>query len=218
MANSQATDTSCTRRNLWGTTSSANLFMRVSLRATDILDPDDPLEEVESNLGFNEFRIVGTFRKPRVFSDRSELLLTGIVEQAVRTSFNFSRRIARAEVGSQLTPRFGITGRYSFERTRLFDEIFTSDEKPLIDRLFPEVRLSKLAGSFIHDTRDDLLDPATGTYLILDTDVAMRAIGSEVGFVRTYAQGFLYRQLPMKRRAVVEGSGEAVHGPIRRCR
>ncbi|HET9191991.1 MAG TPA: POTRA domain-containing protein [Vicinamibacterales bacterium] len=202
------------RRNLWGTTSSANLFMRVSLRATDILDPDDPLEEVESNLGFNEFRIVGTFRKPRVFSDRSELLLTGIVEQAVRTSFNFSRRIARAEVGSQLTPRFGITGRYSFERTRLFDEIFTSDEKPLIDRLFPEVRLSKLAGSFIHDTRDDLLDPATGTYLILDTDVAMRAIGSEVGFVRTYAQGFLYRQLPMKRRAVVAFGARvgAAHG------
>jgi outer membrane protein insertion porin family len=191
------------RRNLWGTTSSANLFTRVSLRATDILNPEAPEDEVESNLGFNEFRIVGTFRKPRLFADRSELLLTGIIEQAVRTSFNFSRRIARAEVGSQLTPRFGITGRYSFERTRLFDEIFTADEKPLIDRLFPEVRLSKLAGSIIRDTRDDLLDPGQGTYMILDSDFAIRAIGSEVGFVRTYAQGFLYRQLPMRRRAVV---------------
>jgi outer membrane protein assembly complex protein YaeT len=202
------------RRNLWGTTSSANLFTRVSLRSTDILDLNNPLDEVESNLGFNEFRIVGTFRKPRVFSDRSELLVTGIVEQAVRTSFNFSRRIARAEVGSQLAPTFGITGRYSFERTRLFDEIFTPEEKPLIDRLFPEVRLSKVAGSFIFDTRDDLLDPARGTYLILDTDVAVRAMGSEVGFVRTYAQGFLYRQLPTGRRAIVAFGARvgAAHG------
>ena len=202
------------RRNLWGTTSSTNLFTRVSLRSTDILDPDNPQDEAESNLGFNEFRIVGTFRKPRLFSERSELLVTGIVEQAVRTTFNFSRRIARAEVGTQLQPTFGITGRYSFERTRLFDEIFVPDEKPLIDRLFPEVRLSKLAGSFVLDTRDDLLDPAQGTYLIVDTDVAMRAIGSEVGFVRTYAQGFLYRQLPMRRRAVVAFGARvgAAHG------
>jgi outer membrane protein assembly complex protein YaeT len=202
------------RRNLWGTTSSTNLFTRVSLRSTDILNPDEPQDDPESNLGFNEFRIVGTFRKPRLLSDRSELLVTGIVEQAVRTTFNFSRRIARAEVGTQLRPTFGMTGRYSFERTRLFDEIFAPEEKPLIDRLFPEVRLSKLAGSFIFDTRDDLLDPAQGTYLIFDTDVAMRAIGSEVGFVRTYAQGFLYRQLPMRRRAVVAFGARlgAAHG------
>src|SRR5687767_15475504 len=146
------------RRNLWGTTSSANLFMRVSLRATDILQPlGSPNVETESNLGFNEFRILGTFREPRFASDRSELLITGIVEQAIRTTFNFSRRVARAEVGTRLTPAFSVTGRYSFERTKLFDEIFKPEDKPLIDRLFPEVRLSKVAGSLILDTRDDQL-------------------------------------------------------------
>jgi outer membrane translocation and assembly module TamA len=31
----------------------------------------------------------------------------------------------------------------------------------------------------------------------------MRAIGSEVGFVRTFAQAYLYRQLPVRRRTVV---------------
>jgi outer membrane protein assembly factor BamA len=203
------------RRNLWGSRRSVNLFTRVSLRRTDARTVDDPADMPQSDLGFKEFRVVGTFRNPRFTSDRSELLITGIVEQAVRTTFNFSRRIARAEIFNQLTPTFGVTGRYSFEKTRLFDEIFTPDEKPLlIDKLFPEVRLSKLAGSFIFDTRDNLLDPAQGTYLILDTDVAMRAIGSEVGFVRTYAQGFLYRQLPMTRRAVVAFGARlgAAHG------
>jgi outer membrane protein insertion porin family len=198
------------RRNLWGSNRSVNLFTRVSLRSTDVLrtgtastSTDQP---TESNPGFNEFRVIGTFREPRLFRGRSELLVTGIVEQAIRTTFNFSRRIARAEVGTQVTRALGLTGRYSFEKTKLFDEIFSpneTDETLLIDKLFPQVRLSKLAGSLIFDTRDDLLDPAHGAFFILDTDLATRALGSEVGFIRTYAQSFLYRQLPTPRRMVV---------------
>ena len=194
------------RRNLWGTNRSVNLFFRVSLRATDVLVSQSPvsLERTESNLGFNEYRVVGTFREPRFFSRRSELFITGIVEQAIRTTFNFSRKIARAEVGTRLTRSLSVTGRYSFEKTKLFDEIFPDDEKPvLIDKLFPEVRISKFAGSFIRDTRDDLLDPSRGTFLIMDGDVAARAIGSEVGFVRTYVQLFRFQQLPVPRRMVV---------------
>ena len=195
-----------TRRNLFGTNRSVSLFTRVSLRSTDVLRDDTPAngEQTERNLGFNEYRVVGTFQEPRLFSNRSELLLTGIVEQAIRTTFNFSRRIARAEVGTRLAPAVSLTGRYSYEHTKLFDEIFTPDEKPiLIDKLFPEVRLSRFAGSLIFDNRDDLLDPENGTSIIVDTNVAMRAIGSEVGFVRTFAQGFFYRRLPVRRRAIL---------------
>jgi outer membrane protein assembly complex protein YaeT len=193
------------RRNLWGSNRSVNLFTRVSLRSTDVLRTDTQATEqpIKSNVGFNEFRVIGTFREPRLFRGRSELLATGIVEQAIRTTFNFSRRIARAEVGTQVTRALSLTGRYSFEKTKLFDEIFAPDETLLIDKLFPQVRLSKLAGSLIFDTRDDLLDPAHGAFFILDTDLAARAMGSEVGFVRTYAQSFFYRQLPAARRMVV---------------
>lgn len=196
------------RRNLFGSNRSVNLFTRVSLRATDILNSNAPAVDPgqpESNLGFNEFRVIGTLREPRLFhSNRAELLVTGIVEQAIRTTFNFARKIARAEVGIRTTPALSLTGRYSFEKTKLFDEIFTPDNKPLlIDKLFPEVRLSKLAGSLIYDTRDDLVDPTTGQLFIVDNDLALRAFGSEVGFIRTLAQSFFYRPLPMKRRTVV---------------
>ena len=195
------------RRNLWGSNRSVNLFTRVSLRSTDVrTDTPADGQQIESNVGFNEFRVIGTFREPRLFRGPSELLITGIVEQARRTTFNFSRRIARAEVGRQLTRATGLTGRYSFEKTKLFDQFFSPDapdETLLIDKLFPQVRLSKLAGSMIYDTRDDLLDPSRGEFFILDTDLAIRAIGSEVGFVRTYAQSFFYRQLPTARRMVV---------------
>jgi outer membrane protein assembly complex protein YaeT len=193
------------RRNLWGKNRSVNLFTRVSLRSTDVVTDESgaPLENPQTKPGFNEFRVVGTFREPRAFSSSTELLVTGIVEQAVRTTFNFSRRIARAESGWRLAPGLSVTGRYSFERTKLFDERFGPEEKPRIDQFFPQVRLSKFAGSLIRDTRDDLVDPSGGTFLIFDGDLAFRIIGSEVGFVQGYAQGFTYHRLPTGLRMVV---------------
>jgi outer membrane protein insertion porin family len=109
-----------------------------------------------------------------------------------------------------------VTGWYSFEKTKLFDEIFSPDDdrQPLIDRLFPEVRLSKFAGSIIRDTRDDLLDASRGTFVIVDGEVAGRAIGSEVGFVQAHVQAFTYHQLPTARRIVVALAARvgAAHG------
>ena len=73
----------------------------------------------------------------------------------------------------------------------------------MIDRLFPEVRLSKVSASLIRDKRDDRLDPSAGTMMIVDGELAARAIGSEVGFVQTYMQGFYYHRLPAERRIVL---------------
>src|SRR5205814_260897 len=100
--------------------------------------------------------------------------------------------------------------------TNLFDEKFTPEEAPLIDRVFPQVRLSKFSNSVIRDSRDDLLDPSRGRLLALNSDIAARAIGSEVGFIKTFAQAFEYYRLPVRRPA----AGFGVHyrspvGPIR---
>lgn len=196
------------RRNLFGKNRSVNLFTRVSLRSTDVRVDENGLplvgDEVVSNPGFNEFRVVGTFREPRAFNSGAEVVVTGIVEQAIRTTFNFSRRILRAESGWRLGRGVSVVGRYSFERTKLFDEVLTEDQNPiLIDRLFPQVRLSKFAGSLIRDTRDDLLDASSGRLFIVDGDVAARALGSQVGFVQTYIQGFTFHRLPTARRMIV---------------
>ena len=78
---------------------------------------------------------------------------------------------------------------------------------PLIDRLFPQVRLSKFSNSLIRDNRDDLLDPSRGAFLALNSDVAARAIGSEVGFVKTFAQAFEYYRLPVRRRIILRNGG-----------
>ena len=195
------------RRNLWGKNRAANLFARVSVRDRDVgLNPDGtPTADPTANYyGFNEYRVVGTFREPRVFGSRTDVLVTGIQEQAIRSSFNFARREVRAEAGHRLTPVYSLSGRYSFDRTELFDERFISDESEnLIDRLFPQVRLSILSSTLLRDTRDNLVDPSHGALMTATADFAMRAIGSEVGYVKTYFEAFSFTQLPPTRRTVL---------------
>ena len=194
------------RRNLFGKNRSINLFSRVALRSRDETSADDPAA-VDSSYGFNEYRVVGTFREPRMFNTRADLLLSGIIDQAIRSSFNFRRRQARAEVGMRVSTQYALAARYSYEHTELFDERFTEEEAPLIDRHFPQVRLSKFSASAFRDTRSDALDPDRGALLTVDNDLAARAIGSEVGFAQTFIGAFTFHRLPWQRRTVLALAG-----------
>jgi outer membrane protein insertion porin family len=196
------------RRNLFGKNRSVNLFTRVSLRARDIVFSDegvrlDTPDPTTSSYGFNEYRVVGQYREPKVLNTPADVLVTGILDQAIRSSFNFITREARAEMAWRVSPRYGMAARYSYEHTRLFDERFSEDEKPLIDRLFPQVRLSMFTFSVYRDTTDDVIDPVRGTFLGADNDIAARAIGSEVGFVKTFLQAKSFHRLPARRRMVL---------------
>ena len=198
-----------TRRNLWGKNRTMTLFTRVSLRTRDT-QPNalqlNPPETIESSYGFHEYRALASYREPRLFRTSAEILVTGIVEQAFRPSFNFARKVVQAQVGNRLSNLYTVSGAYSFQRTRLFDIRASEDEPPwLIDRLFPRVRISKFSGTILRDSRDpsEALDPTRGTQVIATADLAARAIGSEVGFIKTYLQGFYYHQLPVPRRVVL---------------
>jgi outer membrane protein assembly complex protein YaeT len=195
------------RRNLWGKNRAVNLFSRVSLRSRDIVPVDTgtpgQTSMTTSSYGVNEYRVYATYREPRIFNSPAEVLVTGIIDQAIRSSFNFITKEVRAEAGLRVSSRYSVTGRYSFERTKLFDEKFTEDEKPLIDRLFPQVQISKVSTSLFRDSRDDVLYPTKGTFTVADADLAMRAIGSEVGFFKTFLQAFAYLPLPTARRTVL---------------
>jgi len=196
------------RRNMGGKNRSVDLFTRVSLRSRDLVVSDGGLSlgENSTDTGFNEFRVFATYREPRIFETRADLLVTGTVEQAIRSSFNFNRKETRAEVGLRISDKYSLAGRYSLEKTRLFDEVFSEDEKPIIDRLFPQVRLSKFSGTLIRG-RQDLLDPVGGNVVSVTTDVALRALGSEVGFIKSYVEAFAYPQLPFGNRTVLALGG-----------
>jgi outer membrane protein assembly complex protein YaeT len=184
-----------TRRNLWGKNRSISGFMRVSFRPRDPGTDSDQVAD-EGGYGFNEYRVFGAFREPRLLDTAGDLQITGFLEQAVRTSFNFSRRGIRVEYARRLRDAVTVSGRYAFDRTRLFDEKIEPENRLLIDRLFPQVRLSTFTASVLRDSRNDVLDPDRGSVFGVDGTIAMRRVGSEVGFVRTFTQAFAYRRLP----------------------
>jgi outer membrane protein assembly factor BamA len=201
------------RRNLWGGNRSANLFTRVSLRSRDEVVR---LGEIDTSYGVNEYRVLGTFREPRVFGTPSAMLVTGIAERAIRPSYTFVTREARAEVARQVFRDYNVSGRFSIKKAEAFDvdPNLTDEQKPIVDRLFPQVRLSKLSGSLVWNTRDNNSDPERGAIFTGELEVAPKFLGSEVGFVKGQAELSWYKRLPVRRRAVfaVRGMLGAAHG------
>ena len=67
------------------------------------------------------------------------------------------------------------------------------------------MRLSTLSASAVFSTRDDAFDPTRGVLIAVDTTVAPRAIGSEVGFVKGTWQSYFYKKVPWLPGAVFAG-------------
>lgn len=185
------------RRNVGGKNRSVNLYTRVSVRSLE----SDP-GEAKPAFGFGEYRVIGTFREPRAFGWNAEFVLTGAAEQGVRTSFNFTRKGVTGELVRRLTPSLGTSLRYTFNTTRTFDEHLSLEDEATIDRLFPQVRLSAFSAAIARDTRDDVSDPTRGTFLSAEGTLAARALGGQVGFVKSYLQAHWFSRLPGPRRIV----------------
>ena len=181
------------RRNLWGKNRSVTLFARVTLRKGN---GDEGIEGGnDAGYGLNDYRGLFTFREPRAFGTTGDAQFSAFIEQGLRSSFDFNRKGVTADYAKRFTG-FTVTGRYTFDYTKLYNERIASEDQLLIDRLFPQVRLSKVFGSVLRDSRDDVLDPQQGSVLGLDGSIAARGLGSEVGFVKSFAQAFIYRRLP----------------------
>ena len=185
------------RRNLGGKNRTADLYTRLSLR------PSDNASGSNNNpFGFAEYRVVGTYREPRAIGLNADLSFTAAAEQGRRSSFNFARKGVNAEIARRLSPGLRAYGRYSLGTTRTFDERLSLEDQARIDRLFPQVRLSGFSAGMSRDTRDDVLDPERGTFVSGEGTVAARALGGQVGFLKSYVQGLWFHRLPSKRRVV----------------
>jgi outer membrane protein assembly factor BamA len=190
-----------TRRNLGGRNGSLSFFSRISLRPASA--PGDP-ERDGKGFGFSEYRLSATYRERYAFQSDTDLLVGVTSEQAVRTTFNFVRQSFNADVVHQIRRRgISVTGGYALQFTDLFDERISQNERPDIDRLFPQVRLSFLSSGVAVDHRDDQIATTRGWFLSASGDLAMRQIGSEVGYTKTFMQGLYFRPLTATRRLVL---------------
>jgi outer membrane protein assembly factor BamA len=183
------------RRNLFGSSRSVNLFTSIALR------PNGSTLTGQSGVGANQYRVLGTFRDPRVFGTAADASLTGTLEQQIRPSFNFARQAFTAQIARRLSPHMSLSGNYQIQRVELFDVTAVGQERLQIDQLFSTVRLSSFSASAIHDNHDPL-NPRDGHYLSANVQLAARVIGSEVGFAKSYLTAQLFRLLPRTHESV----------------
>ncbi len=183
-----------TWRNLFGTNRSATLFSSLTLH---------PQGTIQGERGDTEYRVVNTFREPKVFNSQIDGLITLTLEQQFRSSFSFRRRSATAAATRRLGGGVSLIGTYQLEQTDVYN--VTSDQN-LIDRVFPNVRLSSFSLSVLRDTRDDQIDPTRGQYFSAYGQLAARALGGEVGFAKSFFRASSFRLLPNTRGMVLAGN------------
>ncbi len=194
------------RRNLWGKNRSINLYSRVSFRSRSSISSSASSGQAGSTTSvphlFTEYRVVGSYREPRFLMTRADLQGSVLFEQGSRTSFSFRRRSVRLELARRFSRIYSVAGQYALERNDLLEERLNPVDKPLIDRLFPSVRLSTFSITAVRDTRDDQIDPGAGSLVGVNGDLALVPLGSQIGFAKTFLQVYTYRRLPLERRVV----------------
>ena len=190
-------------RNIGGKNRSVDVYSRLALHPDR--STSDSIGGGTTGFGFSEYRFVSTYREPRAIGVNADLALTAAIEQGIRSTFNFARKGVNAEIARRLAPGIRISARYSLGTTRTFNEQLAPADQARIDRIFPQVRLSSFAGAISRDTRDDVLDPKQGAFLAGESSIAARALGGQVGFLKTYVQGFWFHRVPGWTRAVVAG-------------
>ena len=182
-----------TWRNLFGTNRSASVFSSLTLH------PQGTKQE-----GVTEYRVVNTFREPKVFNTQVDGLITLTVEQQFRSSFNFRRRSATAEATRRLGGGVSLIGTYQLQRTEVYN---VSADQNLIDRVFPNVRLSSFSVSVLRDTRNDQHRSDQGPVLQrVRTDRGPGARRREVGFFKSFFRASAFRLLPNTRGIVLAGN------------
>ena len=194
------------RRNLFGGNRSVSFFSSVSLHPKDLPFFAGEGAESSGGYGLTEYRLLGTYREPRLLNTAFDGFATLTFEQQIRSSFNFARRGASAAAARKLTPSLAVSGTYQIQRTELFDISISPADRPLLDRTFAPFRLSSFSVSVIRDTRNDTVDPVAGEYASANGQIAAQAIGSEVGFAKSFFSAQIYRTIRGTSRLVFAGS------------
>lgn len=176
------------RRNFGGRNRSINFFSRVGLKQRASIDE----QTQESGGGFTEYRVTGAYRERHVFRTDADFLAGITFEQAARTNYSYLRRVFNANLLRPLTARTSISGQYTWEFTRVFDNILPPEDQSLIDRLFPQVRLSMLSSTLFWNGRTT---QGRGHQVSTSIDFALPGLGSEVGFVKNFSQASTVREL-----------------------
>jgi outer membrane protein assembly complex protein YaeT len=188
------------RRNLFGGNRSVTFFSSVS----------QPIKSTTESQNLHEWRVIGTFREPRLFNTSADAFINATAEQQIRSSFTYARQSLSADIARKLTPLVSLTVGYAVQRTELVSTNVErgSDDESLIFRLFaPEpLRIASFSSTVVRDTRNDKLNPGSGEYFSGSGQLAAQVVGSEIGFVKTIVTAQTFRTVPGSRGVVLAGN------------
>ncbi|MBI3449500.1 MAG: outer membrane protein assembly factor BamA [Acidobacteria bacterium] len=129
----------------------------------------------------------------RLFGIPFEGLITAFWEKDERPSFEERREGGTIQLKHQPTRRWTLLGRYSVEDVALLNVDPNLD--PGTDIGAQDVRLANVAGSLVHDARDDILSPARGSFTTADARLYLAAVGSQQQFSRLFVSWAWFRSI-----------------------
>jgi outer membrane protein insertion porin family len=132
-------------------------------------------------------RIQALIKDPYLFNRRLDSLLSSYWERQERESFTLRTVGSTLQVSNRHGPHDRTIYRYTLKDIQLSDLEITEAEAGI-----QSLRLSTLAAAFVHDSRDDFLNPRRGSFASFDLGASGRGIGSEAQFVKFFSTASLF--------------------------
>ena len=188
------------RRNLFGKNRSINLF-------TQRQPAPAGASRAAGTADLTEYRVLGTFREPRLFDTPADGFVNGDHRAAAPIELRFRAGAASVRTSQRVNRAVSVTAAYQMQRTELCVKVRTDDPNfPLIDRAFPTVAavvVFVLADSRHAQRRGR---PDVGRLPERQRSDRGRAIGSQVGFVKSFITAQMFRAVPRSSGIVLAGS------------
>ena len=173
----------------WGT---EDLFrVRIQQVNRNVLGWNETLS-VEGKLSAIYTGLVGTLNKPYLFNRRSTLVVRGGIEQRDTEAFINNRLFINPALEYKVNNDWSWFLGYNTERDHM-RELKTRVPDPEFE--LQTFFISSFPMGIIYDSRNSMLDPTKGTYGRLEVETALKALGSEIEFIR--AEADLRHVLPL---------------------
>lgn len=141
-----------------------------------------------------EQRFQTTYREPRLFNWELDAFASLFIERTRQPAYDANR----VDFSVQTLREFGEDVNFlvsaSYQTVNLEDvRVNPRADDPEFAGEEGIIQISRLSGSYVSDTRDDILDPNHGNYFIGTLQFANEAFGSEVNFASLFTQASVFR-------------------------
>jgi outer membrane protein insertion porin family len=141
-----------------------------------------------------EKRFQTTYREPRLFNWELDGFASLFVERTRQIAYDATRVDFSVQTLREYSEDINFLVSASYQTVNLQDvRVNPRADDPEFADEEGIIQIARVTGSYVHDTRDDILDPAGGNYFIGTVQLANRALGSEINFASLFTQASVFR-------------------------